>query len=231
MKIKRTVVISLGGSIVVPEVGFIDYKFLKKFKKVILKYTKKGVRFIIVVGGGKTCRLYQAAAKKVGKLVSEDIDWIGIHSTRLNAHLLRTIFREHTHPEINMNPSIIFAFKEPILIGSGWRPGWSTDYDAAKLAIAYGAKEVINLSNIDYVFNKDPKKYKDAKKFKNINWKNFFGLVGDEWTPGANLPFDPVASRLARGSHLKVLIMKGTDVKNFDNYLLSGKFKGTIIED
>jgi len=227
---KRTVVISLGGSIVVPKVGYIDYVFLKKFKQVVLKHVNKGTRFIIVVGGGKTCRLYQQAADKVSKVTGEDLDWIGVHATRLNAHLLRTIFYKYAHPKINTNPTKIEKFSEPILVAAGWKPGWSTDYDAAKLAVGYGAKEVINLSNINYVYDKDPKKYKSAKKLKKVGWKDFFNLVGDKWVPGANLPFDPIASKIAQKNNIRVVVIRGTKVKLFDNYLKDGKVTGTIIE-
>ncbi len=226
---KKTVVISLGGSIVVPEDGRVDHLFLKKFKEIILKNIRKGTRFIIVVGGGRTCRVYQGAAKKVGKMTPEDMDWIGVHSTRLNAHLLRTIFRAWAHPRINKNPSKIEKFDEPILIGAGWKPGWSTDYDAVKLAIGYGATEVINLSNIDYVFDKDPRKHKDAKKIKETSWKEFVKIVGDKWIPGANLPFDPIASRLAKKNGLTVAVMNGKNLNNLEKYLAGGKFRGTII--
>jgi uridylate kinase len=227
---KRAIVVSLGGGVVVPQEGVIDYLFLKGFKRVILKHVKKGIRFIIVVGGGKTCRLYQNAAKKVGRLASDDLDWIGIHSTRLNAHLLRTIFRGYSHLRINTEPTKIEKVKEPILVGAGWKPGWSTDYDAVQLAVSYGAKEVINLTTgTDYVYDKNPRKYRDAKKIEQLKWKEFFGIVGRKWVPGANLPFDPVASRLAAKHQLKVLVMGGRDLDNFDQYLTKGKFKGTVI--
>ncbi|MFA6533646.1 MAG: UMP kinase [Patescibacteria group bacterium] len=226
---KKTVVISLGGSVVAPEEGIIDYLFLKKFKAIIIRQVKKGTRFIIVVGGGKTARIYQGAAKKVGQLVPEDIDWIGIYATRLNGHLLRTIFRQYAQPKINTKPFKVERFNRPILIGAGWRPGFSTDFDAVKLAIGHGASVVINLSNIDFVYSADPRKDKNAKKLEKISWLDFLKLVGKKWTPGANLPFDPIASRLAAKKHLPVLIMAGRDLKNFEGYLNSGKFKGTVI--
>ena len=93
----KTIVISLGGSIIVP--GKIQVDFLKQFKEFILKFIKKDYRFIIVAGGGKICREYQDAAGKISSLNNEDKDWLGIHTTRLNAHLLRTIFKKEAYPE------------------------------------------------------------------------------------------------------------------------------------
>ncbi|MFA5076078.1 MAG: UMP kinase [Patescibacteria group bacterium] len=231
VKSKKAIVISLGGSVLVPQEGYINYLFLKKFKEIVLKYIEQGYFFVIVTGGGKTCRLYQNAAKKVTKLVPEDVDWLGIHSTRLNAHLLRTIFRQWAHQRIIDDPRIREKVKESILIGAGWRPGTSTDYDAVRLAISYGAKEVINLSNIDYVYSGDPRKDPQAKRLAKISWLDFLKLVGAKWTPGANWPFDPVASRLAKKAGIKVLVMDGHKVANFERYLKTGQFEGTTISN
>ena len=98
------------------------------------------------------------------------------------------------------------------------------------LAKTYGAKEVINLSNIDYVYDKDPNKFKNAKKIERINWKDFRkNIVGYKWVPGENVPFDPIASRLAEKSSLKVVIMNGKNLTEVKKALEGGEFKGTIV--
>lgn len=228
------IVISLGGSLIVPDE--IDWLFLKKFKKLIIGEVKKGKKFIIVTGGGATARRYQKAAKLAERLTRDDSDWIGVHATRLNAHLIKTIFRRFAHPRINKNPQTneklenSFADGSSILIAAGWRPGWSTDYVATILAQRLGSKTLINLSNIRYVCDKDPRKFKDAKKIKNISWKNFRSIVGDKWDPGLNVPFDPVASRLGEKIGLKVVIAEGKNIKNLKNILTDKKFQGTVIE-
>jgi uridylate kinase len=225
----ETIIISLGGSLIVP--NKIDFNFLKKFRNLILKYLKKGNRFLIVSGGGKTARNYQNAASKITKIIKEDIDWIGIHGTRINAHLLRTIFRNYAYPKIITNPQKIKKeIKEKIIIAGGWKPGWSTDFVATKLAQAYEAKIILNLSNISFVFDKDPKKYKNAKPLKKINWRDFRKIVGNKWNPGANLPFDPIASKLAEKLKLKVIVLKGNNLQNVDNFLFKKNFEGTTIE-
>ena len=72
----------------------------------------QGYKFIIITGGGKTARKYQNSAKEITGLTRDDLDWIGIHSTRLNAHLVRTIFRKRAHPKIIKNPNEKINFKE-----------------------------------------------------------------------------------------------------------------------
>ncbi len=232
---KEIIVISLGGSLIVPK-GGIDWRFLKKFRQLILKQIKKGQRFVLITGGGTTCREYQQAAMKVTRLTRDDRDWLGVHATRLNAHLIKTIFRKVAHPRINKNPRTKadirkhFAQGEGLMVAAGWRPGWSTDYVATILAERLGAKTVINLSNVKYVYTKDPRKYKDAEAVKAVTWTDFLKIIGRKWDPGANLVFDPVASLHARKQGLKVVIADGKNIANLNKILNSQKFVGTVIE-
>jgi len=220
-------VISMGGSLVVPDE--IDIKFLKKFKDIVEKEINKNKKFIIIVGGGKTARKYQNVAKALTKVLNEDLDWLGIHSTRINAHLLLTIFRDKAYYRIIKNPKEKVKFKEKILISAGWKPGFSTDYDAVLLSKTYNSDTIINLTNVDYVYDKDPNKFKDAKAFKEISWDNYLKLIDKKWIPGMSAPFDPVASRLAKKLGLKVIIINGRNLKNFKSYLRNNNFRGTII--
>jgi len=228
---KKTVIISLGGSLIVPEE--IDWKFVKKFKKLIEEEIEKGYKFILITGGGRTARKYIDAAAKVDDITNEDKDWIGIHATRMNAHFIRTIFRKHAHPRINKNPHDLedfYNFKENILVAAGWRPGFSTDFDAVLLAKYLGIKTLINLSNIDYVCDKDPNKFPNAQKIEEISWKEFRKMVGDKWDPGMNAPFDPIASKEAQEIGLEVAILNGQNLTNLKKYLDGQKAKGTIIK-
>ncbi len=229
MNKEKMIIISLGGSLIVPSSG-IDWKFLKKFRQLILEQIKKGKKVYLIAGGGDTCRKYNQAAQKVIKITPEDLDWLGIHSSRLNAHLIRTIFHDVAHPEIIKNPTIYMPSKERVIVGGGWKPGWSTDYVATMIAQEYEIKTLINLSNINYAYNKDPKKYKDAKAIKEINWASFRKIVGDKWVPGLNAPFDPIASRKAEQLGLEVIIADGKNLTNLKRILDNRTFKGTIIK-
>ena len=224
----KTIVMSLGGSLIAPTT--IDINFLKKFRKVILEYVKKGNRVIIICGGGNTCRDYQKAARLVNERITDrDLDWIGIASTKLNAELISGIFGERAYESILQDPSKRIVTPKRIIVGAGFYPGSSSDKDAVLAAKAFGAKTVINLSNITYVYNKDPRKFKDAKPQKDMTWKNFRKLVGTKWVPGAHVPFDPIASKLAQSWKMKLVVTKGSDLNNLKKYLSGDKFRGTVV--
>lgn len=229
MEKDETIVISLGGSIVSPEAGKVNVSFLKQFRRLILKFLKKDYRFVIIVGGGKVCRLYQAAASQITSLSDEDKDWLGIHATRFNAHLLRTIFRKEAYPVLLDDPHKPVKNHWKLLIATGWRPGNSTDFIAVLLARRFGIREIINAGNIPFVFEKDPSKYKNAGKFENISWKNYRKLIGPKWSPGLSTPFDPVAAKLAEELKIRVFVIDGADINNFDKAISGQKFRGTII--
>jgi len=224
---KEPVIFSLGGSLIVPD--HIDAPFLKDFKKLIEDRLNEYQQFVIVAGGGKTARRYQEAAREVNGPADEDLDWLGIHSSRLNGHLLRTIFKKHADPVMITSPEKMTPRDAKILIGAGYRPGNSTDYVATLFAKAYGIKTVVNLSNISHVYDKDPSEHDDAKPLKQMSWEQLQQLVGTEWKPGANAPFDPIATKLASELGLKVIVMKGGDLENLANFLDGKDFEGTEI--
>ena len=221
---KKTIVISLGGSIIVPE--RIDVPFLEKFKQIIMGL--QADRFVIICGGGKIARDYQEAAKATAVIRTDDLDWIGIAATRLNAELVRSSFGDEAHEKVIHDPDEKIDNPRRIVIGAGFKPGSSTDLRAVQLAKRFNAVRVINMSNIDYVYSADPKKDPHAKKMERISWQAFRKLVGNEWDPGLSMPFDPIASREAEQLGLEVAII-GNDMLNFERLLNGKKFRGTII--
>lgn len=224
---KENIIISLGGSLVAP--NEIDIAFLKIFKKTVTKFLDKN-RFFIFVGGGKICRNYQRAALEFGA-DSKERDLIGIDVSRLNARVVRQVFGETAFSEVITNPSKKINTRKDIIIAAGWKPGWSTDYCSVALAKNMGIKTIINLSNVDYVYDKDPRKFFNAKPYSEIGWKEFRKLVGNKWSPGLSMPFDPRASKDAEVLKIKVVIINGVKLERFEYFLNDKKFIGTIISD
>ncbi|MDR0555001.1 MAG: UMP kinase [Treponema sp.] len=223
-------VISLGGSLVAPE--GVDEAFLKDFTALIgesLRHDEKR-RFILVCGGGGPARIWQRAYRNIsGGGVDEQADRIGVMATRLNAQLVKAIMGEWCLQDVVIDPTQAEPITGRVLVAAGWKPGFSSDYDAVLLAERFQAGTVINLSNIEQVYTDDPRKNPDAKPVGAISWADFRALVGDEWTPGKNVPFDPVASRRAADRGLKVIFAGGKNRENLRKLLSGEPFLGTVI--
>ncbi len=232
---EKPVIISLGGSLIYPE-GGLNIEFVKEFKKLIEKEIVNGHRFVIITGGGRLSRTYVKAANKITPINEEEQDWLGIHATRMNAHFIKTVFIDYAQPRINKNPRTKedlrehFAQGEKVMVAAGWRPGWSTDYVATILAERFNSKKLINLSNIEYLFDKDPNKFDNAREIKEINWTDFRKIVGNKWNPGLNAPFDPIAAKLAQENKMEVAIIGGNNLKSISKYLMGEEFVGSIIK-
>ncbi len=229
MSTKETIVMSVGGSLIIPD--HIDTTFLINLKQFIVSETALGRRFIIIAGGGRTARRYQDAAAAVGDMSADDLDWLGLHATRLNGHLLRTIFRDLAHPVMITNPDDILDTPKniPLIIAAGYRPGCSTDYRAIQIAHLVGAKKVINLSNTDYVYTENPKENPDAQKIEAILWSDFRKLIPEEWGPGLSSPFDPVAAKEAEKLGIEVAQINGARISEVMHYVHGEDFIGTRI--
>lgn len=230
-------VLSLGGSIVAPDSP--DTIFLPAFEAMVRDWLAqdKERKLILVIGGGGPARVYQnaykavLAARKDGGAVADNnqADWIGITATRLNAQLVKAIFSDLCPNDVVYDPTADFQFQGQILVAAGWKPGFSTDNDAVVLAQRFGAKTVVNLSNIEKVYTDDPKTNPAAKPLDTISWEDFRKMVGDKWTPGKNTPFDPIASKGAQQDGISVICAGGRDIEN-TRAILDGKpFKGTRI--
>lgn len=228
----ETVVLKLGGSLIVPN-GGLDIKYIEKFYNFLTKQiAEKNRRFFLFTGGGMLARHYRDAGVAVtgNKLPMEELDWLGTHATRLNAQLFRTIFRDIAHPYIIFNYDTIQKTEKPLIVAGGWKPGWSTDYCAATLAQDYNVKTIVKMSNADHVYDKDPRKYKDAKPFNTMTWDEYLNTIGDDWKPGRSVPIDPVGAKLARDNGVKVIYLHGSDLENVTRALNGKKFVGTTIE-
>ncbi|MCR5765058.1 MAG: UMP kinase [Treponema sp.] len=235
-----TKVLSVGGSIVVPEKP--DTQFLSAFITMVKEWLseEESRKLILVVGGGAPARVYQNAYAEVAKNTGSDAegqgasdaaDWIGIMATRLNAQLVKAAFGNLCQNDVVYDPTAPIEFKGRVLLAAGWHPGFSTDNDAVLLAEKHGAKTVVNLSNIEKVYTDDPRKNPDAKPIDSISWADFRKMVGDEWVPGKNCPFDPIASKKADECKMTVICAGGKNIENIRKILDDADFVGTKIGD
>jgi uridylate kinase len=97
------------------------------------------------------------------------------------------------------------------------------------LAKTFGVRQIINASNVDYIYTSDPKTNITASALKKISWKEFRKIIGNKWVPGAHLPFDPLAAKEAEQIGLQVVFVRGTQLQQLDSALRGEEVEGTII--
>jgi uridylate kinase len=228
MKNKKILILSLGGSLIIPQ-DKIAINFLKKFRVLILKFLKNGYQIVIVTGGGGINRHYNQQVQKIRPIKNQDLDWLGIACSKLNAEFLRLIFSSIAYKKVIANSKTKLRGNWKLIIASGWQPGCSTDKQAVLWAQKLKANLVVNLTDIDYVYDKDPDKYKNAQPIKKINWSDFLKIIGKKWSPRTSAPFGPPASKLAQQLGIKVAIVNGKNMKNISACLKGKDFQGTLI--
>lgn len=224
---KETIIITVGGSLIIPDGINID--FVKELKKMVEHFTDQGYQMVLVIGGGKVCRRYQAAARAFDHINNLDLDWIGIKTIHLNCELIRRIFSDlDTHSEVILRPQDIEGINSSVVVVGAWEPGCSSDTDAVEIAEILSAKRIINFSNTEYVYSADPKIDPQAEKYETLSWDAYRSLIPEEWTAGLSSPFDPVASKKSQALGITVAVL-GASIENLEQYLEGRPFEGTII--
>ena len=223
-------VISVGGSIIVPEE--VDYSFLLKFKKLIIELAKKH-KIVLVTGGGKTARRYIEALRKSGASIQAQ-DEVGIESTRLNALLLLEFFKLKQKIPKNLNEVVNLAEKEPLVISGGF--DWdgisrTSDGCAAEISAEFHADFLINMTNVAGLYNKDPQKHKDARLIRNINYADFNEIIAKvKEKPGQHFILDGQAAKFITKHKIKTAIV-GKNLDNLKRCIQNKSFIGTLIQD
>lgn len=226
VKNKNIKVISLGGSTIFHNLKF-NSEFLKQFK-IILKnsYKKNKTKFIIVVGGGNIARLYVKELRNQNKiqklnLTNSDYDNVGIKITNLNALFLEKLFNDISYDVINKYDdqkinNFLKSKNKFVLFVYGDKIGYTSDYDAVQFAVKLKVKEVINITNIDYVYTKNPNEFKSAKPLKNLSWKEFFKIIGTKYISSGHYPFDPFASKICEKNNISVYSVSYKNLKSIE---------------
>ncbi len=224
----KTIVLSLGGSIIIPD--DIDYEFVSKFRDFLKKYSKKW-KFVIVTGGGSTARKYINPLLREG-LDNKTASLIGIGITRLNARFMLNFVGKPAakHLPSSMKELKNMLTKDTVVFTGGLRfvPDNTSDGTAAQIA-GFLKTDLINMTNVNGLFTKDPHKFKDARFIPTISFKEFNDIVSKiKYRAGQHFVLDQHASKIIMGQRIKTTIL-GKDLKNLENCLLGKKFIGTVI--
>ena len=225
---KEVIVMSLGGSLIIPDE--VDVPLLEKFRKVLLKNTRK-YKFVVVCGGGSIARKYINALKSSGKN-SNFQSFAGISATRMNARFMSYFFgynQEMGIPHTMKTVKNYLKTRGIIFCGAlEYKPNETSDATSAEIANILRA-EFINLTDVAGLYTKNPKKHKDARFISKISWTDFNNMANKvKFVPGQHFVLDQTAAKKILKDKIPTYIL-GKDMSQLDNLLNRRKFKGTII--
>ena len=223
----KTIVISIGGSVILSK--DIDFKYYKKLADLIMRIAKD-YKIYIIVGGGKIARDYIKIGRKLN-FDEKTLDIFGILVTRINAKLLTNIIK-NSNPKIPETTDNALKMKNRIIIMGGTIPGHSTDYVGSEIASKTKAEKFIIATNVNGVYDKDPKKYNDAKQIIEITPDKLINKYGISWkSAGCNVVIDGPALNVIKNKDLLTYVLNGKKIEELEKVLLDKKFNGTVIKN
>lgn len=248
-------VVKLGGSILSPREGMLDKALVAGYVKKIRMYyastAEKKTRLVLVVGGGNVSRIYRDFADSCGEDNEVDLHRIGITATWVNAELIRSLLDDLSYKRIlgvgvyaedqkEAEKLMAKDFEEwlsgekPILVAGGFINGASTDFNAVLLASKIGVDRFFKLTDVDHVYDKDPRDNESAKPLEQVSWDEFFRLFDvslekPEHKPGAHVPVDLFAAKLAHENKIGCFLSDGRDPAAISEVLDKGTRDGTFI--
>jgi uridylate kinase len=222
---KKRIVIKLSGKIF----GMDNAKVLKDYAEFLVKISKT-CQPIVIAGGGNIARHYISHARSSGADEST-LDELGIEISRLNAKLLIYALKNkaYSHPPTTLQEVRHAVDDGLIVVAGGLHPGQSTNGTAALIAEKVQAEQFLNATDVDGVYDKDPNKFKNAKKFRRIDLKNLKSmLVHEDSVAGGYDLMDIVALKIIERSKIKTRILKATP-KNIESAIKGGNVGTEII--
>lgn len=225
-KQKKILVIKLSGSVFNFKT---TSKSLKEYAQVLLDIQTK-VQPVVVSGGGIIARHYVNLARSLGSDESS-LDEMGIEISRLNAMLLSAALGDYVYPVIpsNLEEISIACQSGKIIISGGLHPGQSTNATAALICEKIKADRFLNATDVDGIYDSDPKKNKKAKMFKEITIKKCLDLLNNESTQAGNYELmDIVAMKVIERSKIPTYVIK-SDPKVIRNLIMKNRQTGTKI--
>ena len=223
----KKIVISLGGSVLVPS---LESNNIDRYVSVLKKMGGK-CRIFIVVGGGGEARRYIGVARGLGAGEAA-ADELGIMVTRLNARLLIAGLGDAAYPRVaeNYTEALEFAETGKIVVMGGITPAQTTDAVSAVLAESVGADLLINATSVNGIYSADPKKDAGAVRHERLTPQELLDIItGSRMDAGANIVLDIVAGKVIERSGIPLLVLDGRDPENLYRAIVEGAFVGTVV--
>lgn len=218
------VVVSVGGSVVASPA--INREFISGYANMVLELQREGINVASVVGGGKVAREYIGFARELGG-PEHLCDEIGILATRMNAYLLISALGKNANRRIPT--SVEEADEDGLIVMGGTAPGHTTDAVSAMLARRIGASLLVNASDVDGIYDRDPKKHPGAKRLEKVKVEELLKLLRKKHVPGISSILDSKALHIIMEERIRAIVLDGRDLNSLKGAIRGGDFTGTEV--
>lgn len=222
------VVVSIGGSVLIPDDKDSDY--ITRLGE-MLKRLSSRVKLYVVVGGGRVSRYYI----ELGRLLGTDeakLDEMGVVVTRLNAKLLISALSGSANeiPPSTVKDAVGLGQRNRIVIMGGTTPGHTTDGVSAMLAEAVRASRIVNATAVDGIYTKDPKGHKDAKRIERLTFEQLLEMCRTkDWKAGPTNIFDALGAEVIASNRIPLLVVNGRDLSALESAIMGDARVGTLV--
>ncbi len=222
--------VSIGGSVLLT--GTDDRAYLTGLAE-LLRRLGSTVPIVVTTGGGRTAREYIRLGRELG-LTEVELDELGIEVTRLHARLLAARLGAPTpaHPPASIAQAVQEVTRaSPVVLG-GTEPGHTTDGVAALIAVRLRAARLVNATDVDGIYDEDPRTHPDAQRLDRIAWPDFRAKVhaATSGEAGQNFLFDRLGADTLARANIPLLVVAGRDLANLEAAIGGATFRGSRVE-
>ncbi len=226
----RAVVVSLGGSVLLT--GDDDRAYLERLAELLHRIGAE-LPLVVTTGGGRTAREYIRLGRELG-LTEVELDELGIDVTRLHARLLAARLGPPTpaHPPVTIAQAVHeLPGGSPVVLG-GTEPGHTTDGVAALLAVRLRAARLVNATDVDGIYDRDPRADPRARRVPRLRWPEFREAVhaAASGEAGQNFLFDRLGADTLARAGIPLLVVAGRDLENLEAAIRGRPFAGSRVE-
>lgn len=231
----KNIVIKIGGSLLFNNSFQINAEKIIQFSTIIRNKVKYD-SIVVVCGGGLIAREYIKTVRFFKKNEAF-CDTIGIDLSQINSRLIIASLGESAYPIVPKNVedlSKAILFNKIVVMG-GLQPGQSTTSVAFEAAELIDAESLVILTDVEGIYDKDPKEYTDAKLIKSLDYNQLQKIIlkqsgNKQAAAGEYRIFDLVSLQILKRSRITVYIISGKDLKEFSKFWNGNtKIKGTVV--
>ena len=223
---KNKIVVKLSGSIFDFNT---DFEILNNYINIIKKISEL-YQPIIITGGGKIARFYINLSRSLG-FDESGLDLMGIQVSHLNAKLLIAGLKDLCFPITpkNLDEISTAVMTNKIVVTGGLYPGQSTNATSALIAEKIQAVKFFNATDVDGIFNFDPRTNPDAKMYDSISVKECIKILKIENSMAGTYDLmDLISLKVIERSKLPTFVFKSS-IDNLGKIILDGVKIGTEI--